>query len=324
VLFDSRLRRTRSRRRLLVWLILLTVVTGTVLAIDALRSERRRLREYFANALRVAETQADVAGDLNRLLVGIGTTQRASLRAVFVEGRSKLAEAGELLTGLAVPAPAGVANGYLRVAHESWTRGLDGIETSLLELADQGATPVTSVALEAALLELKVGDHAYAAFRSAAPAANPDRVEFASISFLPDGIELDRLTASAVAATGLKLVHDPALAPLRIEPRPVQEPDGTAVIPNAEEVLVQVTISNQGNESEDGLTVRLDIQAGVELSSQERRVDSLAPGISQVLDFKLAVRPGTDYRLVALLVSPSGDGRLDNNSQTATFAVRST
>ncbi|MGI9648065.1 MAG: hypothetical protein ACR2OI_06065 [Acidimicrobiia bacterium] len=318
------------RRRRGVWLLaILSVVVVVVVLVTSLRSERRVLAGYIDAAQSSAAASAGAAEEFAALTDMLLLVERQEFITTMAGIRGAAGAASALLDGTEVPGDALDAHARLTLAHTSWVRGLELVEGSTLAAADDPADPVPAELLERAAVELAVGDRAYETavehLLSLEEESDVD-VEVPSypmVVFTPAGGAAGLIT-SARTSTGLAQRRDLAISAVGFEPRRLGETeDGAGVIPFTDRLIVNVTVTNQGNEPAVSVPVQVVLSSDRTGTSDAETVtiDRFEPAESTSVEFVFLVVPSVNYELVINAGPVEGEVDIDNNLLVAPFIV---
>ena len=302
--------RRRRRRRFIVLAVLLVVILAVVFAVTRVQSDRRIRREYLNRALEVAASEQNVAGRLGDLVNGLESMNRPAMVGILDELRE---ETGALVDDLAA---AGIVPGelrsgqlYLGIAVARWQEGLAATRTALITLSETPADEAGLVMLSQGLIDLRVGDSAYAGFLgviqgdSSIDLAQP----FPDFHFVPVSAEqqyqAEDLARRVSLIPGLAAVENLAVVDVRLDPGPVGEEMGIPVVPVSDRLNADVTIANHGTVDFAGGVVLLELvsQDGTKYEDQ-KVISTLEPGgLTSVQYTDLPVQPGKLYEIIATI-----------------------
>jgi len=318
--------RRRRRRRVLVALVVLIVIAAVAYAVTRLQSERQQRREYLDRALEFAETEADLAAQLADLVVRLEQVGRPVMVSTLDDLQQGTAElARDLETLEAPPGDVGSEERYLVIAAARWRDGISQARLGLIGLSEAAMDEESRDLLQMGLIDLRVGDTAFAAFLEGLDAEELATlgVEFPAVAFVPAGGEVlfdaGRLAERLILSPGLTVLEDLAVADLRLDPEPVGEQVGLPVIPVSESLDADVTVANRGTVRAVAITVTLNLvsyPATIETFDQE--ISVLEPGAAVTLTFTgLPAEPGQLYEIVVSI--GAGDDDPSNDSISFTF-----
>ncbi len=318
-------RRSRRRRWLLALFVVVVVVVVIVLTLQY-RTEARGIADYVAVAEDAVELQAQAAANLEAAFLDLSSIDRPELLRRLDEMHTATAEAAAAIDGVAVPSSAAEAHGYLMVATRAWEQALVALDEAVVAIVDApDGSP--DEALEEAVVLLRAGDIAYAEFQARADDFDSEIAsgDFGPIAFAPtDGpVRFEAATLAARLTTAYRLgsEHDISVTAVT-EPQPTGERNNVPIVPASEDFLVQAVVANEGNETEELVSVTLDLIA-TDRDQQPVRVTqtvaSLEPGEAKTCIFDgLFLEGGALYELV-VRASAADDDAPDDNAWRMVF-----
>jgi hypothetical protein len=318
-------RRSRRRRWLVAVLVAAGVVVLLVIAMQY-RTEARGVSDYIAVTEGAVELQAQAASDLESALLDLSSIDRPELLRRLDVMHTSVAEAMQSIEGISVPATAAEAHGYLMVATRSWEQALAGLLDAVVAVVDDGGTEADD-ALQNALILLRVGDTAYAEFLTRvgdfdSAIASGD---YAPVAFAPsDGpVRFEPTTLANRLTTTYRLGSQHNISVTAVtDPAPIGERNNVPIVPDSETFVVQAVVANEGNETEELISVVLDLIAtdtADEPVTITQTVASLAPGEAKTCIFDgLVLQGGALYELV-INASTAGDDTPDDNAWHMVF-----
>lgn len=311
-------RRPRRRRWLLIALVAAVVIAGVAFTISR-RTEARVIADYVTVAEGAVKLQAQAAADLEGTLESLNGIERPELLRRLDAMSQATTEAEAQLAGVVVPNSAAEAHGYLSVASRSWAQGFDILDDAVVAVIDE-SDPDGAGNLEDALVLLRVGDVAYAAFLERVGALDTELAEgeFGPVAFVPaDGpVRFDPVTVQTRLASIYRLGTKRNLSVTAVtEPRPVGERNNVPIVPDSETFVVQAVVANEGNDVEEQVSVTLNL-ISVDESSEPvtvtQTVASLEPGEAKTCIFDAIPLGGSGlYQLEVRAAAPDGDGSDD-------------
>lgn len=326
--------RRRRRRGALLALVLVSVIAVVLIAAGSLRSETRALVAYLEEARAVALEHNDQSVDFKEQVIsGLQNFDRDRLATLMTQMIETAGNTVMRIESAEVPTNAAGADAAMSLALVSWEAGLTGFEAALLEVVDDPESAVAIGNLADVLIELEVGDRAYARFveeadelRSQADVEIGDFPDTGYVSVALSSLTYaERLAGIAARSEGLALSRDLAIATVRLDPEGTGGvTDGAPILPNTDSLLVQIVVVNEGNRDEEDLTVSILLQdAGLTvLEERSENLSELEAGGSVTVEFAdLPVTAGE--KLVAIISVSLVDGELDtdNNRWEAPFFV---
>jgi Sec-independent protein translocase protein TatA len=318
----------------LLVLVLVSVVAVVIIAAGNLRSDTRALVAYLEEARTSAiEHSAESADFKEQVIAGMQTLDRDRLTTLMTQMAEAAAGVTNRLSEIEVPPAAAAPAAAFSLATASWEAGLSSFEDALLEVIDNPADAVAIGGLADVLVDLEVGDRAYARFVEQANTlrseADVEIGEFPDVGYLTVALSsltfAERLAGVASRSEGLTLSRDLAIAAVRLDPESTGgTTDGAPILPNTETLVIQVVVVNEGNRDETDVTVSLVMRNGDGITLEERSSDLpvLDAGGSVTVEFAgLAVTAGE--KLAATVSVGLVDGELDteNNLREVPFFV---
>ncbi len=326
--------RRRRRRGALLALVLVSVIAVVLIAASSLRSETRALVAYLEEARTVALEHHEHSIEFkDHVISGLQNFDRDRLTTLMTQMIETARNTVIQNESTEVPTSAAGADAAMSLALVSWEAGLSGFEAALLEVVDDPESAVAIGNLADILVELEVGDRAYARFVEEADElrsqADVEIGEFPDAGYLSVALSsltyAERLAGIAARSEGLALSRDLAIATVRLDPEGTGGvTDGAPILPNTDTLLVQIVVVNEGNRDEEDLTVSILLQdgGGNVLEERSENLSELEAGGSVTVEFAdLAVTAGE--KLVATISVTLVDGELDtdNNRWEAPFFV---
>ncbi|MCP4250557.1 MAG: hypothetical protein GY778_26230 [bacterium] len=316
------------RRRRGVWLLaVLSVAVVVFVLVTSFRSERRLLAGYIDTAQQSAAAAASSSEEFLDLAARLIEVDRTEFITTMARIRTTSAQAGALLDAADVPGDAVAAHARIELAHRSWLVGLELIEGAALSAAEDPADEIPADVLERAVLELAVGDRAYEAgveeLLGLEDGADVDIPTYPVVVFTPPAGS-EGLIVAARTSTGLTLRRDLAVTTVTLEPRVLGETDaGVGIVPFTDRLIVNVTVTNQGNQAAADIQVRVTLSSDrVGTSGSESlTVERLQPAESTSLEFVFEVLPVANYELIVNLEPTDGETDIENNLLILPFVV---
>ncbi|NNF87833.1 MAG: hypothetical protein HKM97_04845 [Acidimicrobiia bacterium] len=316
------------RRRRGVWLLaVLSLAILVVVLVTSLRSERRVLAGYIDTVQESAAAASSSAGEFVDLTDGLISVDRQEFITTMARIRTTASTAGSLLEDVDVPGEAMAAHARMQLAHGSWSLGLDLVEGAVLAAADDPAADTPAGLIEEAAVEFAVGDRAYEAaiveLLALEDAADVEIPTYPVVVFSPTGGAAGVLDA-ARTSTGLTLRRDLAVSTVTLDPRVLGETDGgVGIVPFTGQLIVNVTVTNQGNEpiSDVPVQVLLGSDRSGTSSSESITVERLEPAEATSLEFLFDVVPLVNYEIVVNVGPAPGEFDTENNLYRLPFVV---
>jgi hypothetical protein len=308
--------RRRRRRRILVGLVVLIVVVAVVYAVTRVQSDKQMRREYLDQALAFATSEADLAEQLADMVLRLEQIGRPAMVSTLDELQQGTAEVARGVEGWeAPPGDLGAGDGYLAIAAVRWRDGISRVRQGLIGLSETAMDVASLDLLQQGLMDLGVGDSAFAEFRGGLDEEELTSLgfDFPLVAFVPPGGEsfydAEKLAGRLILTPGLTVLEDLAVADLRLDPAPIGEQLSLPVVPVSDSLDADVTVANRG-------TVRaVAIKVILELVSQDATIDRyeeeiavLEPGALTTISFLgLVAEPGKLYEIVVTLDGEDDD-----------------
>lgn len=286
-------------------------VVGVAIALIALavryRTEERQASDYLALASDIAENQSGVSVSLTQMLSDLGGLERQDLLNQIDTLAVLATTDAQELAAQEVPASVAEAHGFLTVALGAWRDALASLdEAVLLTLDSPDDDPGGPVALHSVFELLRVGDRAYAGFLDARARIEGDVVAGSIAEFEFVAPEVLNLFDGEVIATRLRATrrlggrHDISVTAVTV-PEPLGSSNGRPVVPSSETFAVLAVVKNEGNLTEEGIVVTLNLEltsGDTETLSREQLVLVLDAGEATTVEFSdLVLVPGGLYDL---------------------------
>ncbi len=312
-------RRSRRRRWLLAGLIGAAMIVALIFTVQY-RTEARVVADYLAVTESAVKLQAMAAADLESTFAALSGVERPELLRRLQQMHEATAQAATAIDGVAVPSSAAEAHGYLTVATRSWERALGMLDEAVLAVVDDSEPP-GGEGLADALILLRVGDVAYAEFLARVGDFDNGIAEghFVAVAFVPEGgpVRFDPVTVQTRLASILHLGSQRNISITAVtDPEPFGELNNVPIVPDSENFVVQTVVANEGNETEELVSVRLNLVTadGSEPTvSVTQTIATLEPGEARTFIFDgLVLRGGALYELVIVAVTAEDDSPDDN------------
>jgi hypothetical protein len=316
------------RRRRSIWLLaILSVAVVVVVLVTSFRSERRLLAGYIDTAQESSAGAAAAAVEFLDLAGRLGEVDRQEFTTTMARIRSMAGAADVLLEGAEAPQDAVGAHARLQLALSSWLLGLELMEGATLAAADDPADAIAADLIDRAVVELAVGDRAYEAAVDELLALE-ERTDvtiptYPVVVFAP-GQGAAGLLETARTAPGLSQRRDLAVSAVGFEPRLLSETEaGVGILPFIDRLIVNVTVTNLGNEAAAAIPVQVLLSSDRTGTSASETVtiERLQPTEATSLEFVFEVLPGVNYELVVNAGPVTGESDIDNNLVVVPFIV---
>jgi hypothetical protein len=312
----SLVRRQRRRRTVVVVLVVFLVILGTAYAVTRAQSDRQLRREYLDLALEVAGGQEDAAFRFSDVIIRLDELARPAVTETLSEVEESVLDLSRRIES-AEPPPGRLGRAHVQfaVAAQQWKDGVIGARAGIETLSETPLDPDGLAVLEAGLIDLRVGDAAYAGFLAIVLEEEGEGAgrDFPVVAFIPEESEL-LFEATDIArriflTPDLGVIRNLAVADIKLDPAPIGDDEGIPVVPLSETLDAEVTVSNRGTVEETAIAVQLNVISGD--GSQvtfDQSIDGIAPGaLSSLLFEDLPVEPGGLYEIVATLLVDDDD-----------------
>jgi hypothetical protein len=315
-------------------LVLVSIVAVVLIAAGSLRSDTRALVAYLEEARSAALEHSDRSMDFkDHVISNLQALDRDRLTTLMTQMIETAAAATNRLDSTEVPPAAAGAAAALSLATTSWETAVTEFKGALLEVVDDPDNAVAIGNLADVLVDLEVGDRAYARFVEQADKLRGETDveigDFPDVGYLSVALSsltyAERLASVASRSEGLTLSRDLAIATVRLDPEETGGvTDGAPIIPNTETLLIQVVVVNQGNRDEQDVMVSLLLQneEGTSLEDHTEDLGGLEAGGSVTIEFAdLAVTAGEKLVATISVTLVDGEADTDNNRREVPFFV---
>jgi hypothetical protein len=325
-------RRRRSRRRLLVPIIISAVLV-VAWWISSLSQDNLSSADFVQELQQIADGQATRAERFRQLYVDarVMAVRRESLSVTIDQAITEIdRDLGKIEAMTNLPVEAQRAHILIDLALSRWRRGLEGFKDAALRLPDPNEVSARHD-LQAAIVDLDIGDALYADFQvevvGLRETIGVQGAPFPDIVFIEPAMAF----SESVGQLTEQLRTNPAMASLQVleistvgfTPEFTGATAGTGVplLPNTDELTIEVVIRNVGTDVEEGLQLQLKLFTGaIERTSEVSPVSAINPagGSTAVQFVSIAVDDGVTYRLELSLLQSAG---VTIASYTQDFAV---
>jgi hypothetical protein len=295
--------------------------------VTSFRSDRRLLAAYIDTAQQSAQAAAASSEEYLDLAARLGEVSRQEFVTTMARIRLTSGEAGTLLAVAEVPGDAVDAHARLQLAHGSWLVGLELVEGAALAAAEDPRDEIPAELIERAIVELAVGDRAYEAgveeLLGLEQNTDVEIPTYPEVVFSSAG-GAEGLIAAARTSTGLTLLRDLAVTDYTLGPRALGETDaGVGVIPFTDRLIVNVTVTNQGNEAAAEIPVQVVLSSDRTGTARNDSVSiqRLQPAESTSVEFVFDVSPVVNYEMVVNVGLTTGETDIENNLLIVPFVV---
>jgi len=315
----SPVRRSRRRRWLAALLVAIALIAVLIVTIQY-RTEARGIADYLAVTEEAVDLQAQAAAGMETAFHDLSGIDRPDLLRRLADMHASTAEAAMAIDSVTVPSSAAEAHAYLVVATRSWEQALDGFGDAIVAVVD-GTDEAAGDALADALILLRVGDVAYAEFLARVGDFDSDIAEghFDSIAFVPTGgpVRFEPRTLENRLTNTYQLGAQRNISITAVtDPAPIGERNNVPIVPDSEQFVVQAVVANEGNETEEMISVTLDLiptDADLQPVTITQTVAALEPGEAKTCIFDgLVLHGGALYELVITASTPNDISPDDN------------
>ncbi|MGH9075933.1 MAG: hypothetical protein ACRDY0_00500 [Acidimicrobiales bacterium] len=317
------------------WLVVGIVATLVVLLVDA------SIKSRDPGPVRAGAGQAWV--DRALPIIGQSSAQGAVIARVFTSGLSMTAAAitaemdqvvagarGALAAARALhpPADLAIADGALVVCLQTRADGAATLAGALGQALSGPAGPVAAAqapAIQTAAAQFQVADQAYRLLVADMPRLGvklPASVWYSDPPAMAQPA-LSVFLQSLRAATNDVAFHDVAVEAVTTTPPAVGANGSVEVLPPATLVAVQTTVSDLGNQPENGLAVTASVSPGVPgYLTGVRQLVSLVPGRSMTLSLgSLRVPSGVPVTLTVTAGPAPGQADVSDTTKVLKFQM---
>ncbi len=325
----------RRRRRYGWWLIVIALAfIGLALLTGGLRTETRRLTEFFDESRTLAMESDLVADDFRQLIrTELQTVTRDDFDVLMDRLEGLMIANAAALAEVETPDTAFAAGELLSLAFDSWSVGLGDFRTSVIAVTDNpaGTAPVDNLA--AAIVQLRVGDLLYARFLDRANELKSGLDvaigEFPIVAFVttePALLNGDLLARTIRGSTDMGVRRDVSILQVVFDPVPTggEGAEGEIIFPATDRMQFSAVIGNQGNVDEKAVVITATFQSaeGAVLATEDASPIDLSPGENvSVLFGAQNVSPGDEYTLTFTLTVVEDDLNTDDNTWEAQLRV---
>lgn len=264
-------------------------------------------RTYLDQVFDIIRTEDDTAQAFSSMIENVEDFDRAALIKLLQQLEADTASLVDLLDDAEPPESLQEGHLFLRIATTTWRSALSDARTGLVALTDSPLDEEGLATLTRGLVDLRVGDSAYAGFLSSLAGVDTTLQggDPAVVQFVPPDLEglfdAQELARRLFLTEGLGPVQNIAIADLRLDPASVGEQEGLPVLAVTPSQSADVTVSNRGNIPAASIEVQLSlISNDGTLFEARQEIAVLDGGELTTLTFSdLPVEPGTIYEVIA-------------------------
>ncbi len=326
--YSQKIRRRRRRRSLILWgLAVVSIATAFLVARAA--GERELTRVYLDLAFDIANTEQKAALAFSSMIENVEDFDRGALINLLDQLEQDTADLVDQLDGADPPESLKDGHLFLMIATATWRSGLSDARLGLVALTDDVLDESGMATLARGLMDLRVGDSAFAGFLLALTGVNTELQggDPPVVSYVPaaqEGLfDAQELARRLFLTTDLGPVSNIAVADLRLNPASVGEQQGLPVLAVTPNQTAQVTIANRGNIPAVDLAVQLSVISNDGVLWEAIQAVPLleGDGLATFTFSNLPVNPGTTYEIIA--TSLFEDDENEDNSFSMLFLVNS-
>jgi len=263
-------------------------------------------RGYLDLAFDVASTERETALAFSSMIEGIEDFNRAAMINLLEQLEEDTANLVDQLDDADPPEALIEGHLFLRIATTTWRSALSDARTGLIALTDKVLDEDGMAILTRGLVDLRVGDSAYAGFLSSLTDVDTElQGDPPVVAFVPSAQEglfdATDLARRLFLTTELGPVQSIAVADVRLEPASVGRQGGLPVLAITPNQTAEVTISNRGNIPALDIGVQLSLVGNDgTLWEAVQEIAVLDGGELRTLVFSdLPVDPGSTYEIIA-------------------------
>jgi len=322
------MRRQRRSRAFILWGVAGAAI-AIVFGVTRAAGETELTRAYLDLAFDVAKTEQEAALAFSSMIENVEDFDRAAMIKLLEQLEEDTQGLVDQLDDADPPAPLQEGHLFLRIATTTWRSALSDARSGLVALADSPLDEDGLETLTRGLVDLRVGDSAYAGFLSSLTDVDTELQgsDPPVVSFVPSAQEglfdAQELARRLFLTENLGPVQNLAVADLRFEPASVGEQEGLPVLAITPNQTAEVTISNRGNIPTAAIGVQLSLISNAgDLWEARQEIPLLEGGELTTLIFSdLPVKPGTIYEII--VTSQFEDDEDEDNTLSMLFLVNS-
>lgn len=303
---------------------IVAIVVAIAFGVTRAAGEAELTRAYLDLAFDVITTEDQVAEDFTAMIVDIEDFNRATMIELLQDLESDTAAQVDALDTADPPESLVQAHLFLRIATTTWRSALSDARNGLVALADDPLDADGLEQLQRGLIDLRVGDTAYAGFLS--ELADVDTTlqggRPPAVVFVPSANEHlfvpQELARRLFLAPSLGPVQNVAIADLRLDPASVGQQEGLPVLALVGEQRAEVTVSNRGNISAAAIPVQLSLISNEGTLWEARQTIDLLEGgsLTTIVFSEIPIEAGVTYEIVATSLFD------DDQDEDDTFSMR--
>jgi len=215
-------------------------------------------------------------------------------------------------------------------ALNQWQVGVAAFRSGVLRVADNPTDAVSGLELTRSLVVLAAGDIIYKEFVIAVGQADIPRPvgDFPEVNFVPVSFDPSLLASLIVNAARqeeslLRIRVNTMISRISTDPEWALDIDENPFVPAANEIVVKVVVTNDGNTDSLGGDLRLRVNgSGTSVYDRTVQVPMLPAQEQRTIVFEgIPVKPGFSYQLVAEVTPQVGETTVDDNTKEVKFSV---
>ncbi len=317
-----------------IFLFLCLIGRGTFSRIGCQPDRSTDLRNYANDAKKVVESSNKTGKSFNQIRSSIKDMSRKDLEkqltSLMAESKKTLDEAQEIT----VPDEMKNAQTYLIVALDLRASALQSFKPAMFNALSDQDLEVSGKQVSASLKDVSLSDRAYVLFQTKVAKILQDTkitdIQLPASVYLPQGNEYElaavlEFLRSIKEAGNLSQLHGVAISEMTIEPGAKSENDGVSVLPASDTISVNLTIENQGNQTEINIPVEVTLKSETQPNAQKKSksIASIAPGQKKSIKITdLKPTSGDIINMLTVRVGPvPGEKLIDNNVVEYKFTV---
>jgi CARDB len=313
-------------------LVLILLVIGIRGCLNARKEQA--FKDYVTDTTDLVNRSNQQSKDLFGLLREPGNQGAVDLQNAVNAQRVESEQIADQAKKLDHPDELNTAQRYLVDTLEFRRDGISAIADQLpTALGDQGQEEATS-AIAAQMRNFDTSDVIYSQrFYPQTQAALKDEdllgeVEVPKSQFLPDidwlrpntvNDRISRVSGGGGNRPATPGLHGTGLGTVTVKPGGVQLQQGAATeVKVSEGLAFEVQVSNQGENDEQDVTVKVSVRGGARPITVERRLDAIAQGETKTVTVPLADTPptGRPATVSVVIEAVPGEQKTDNNKGT--------
>lgn len=319
----------------LLWPILVIAAVVVAVSVTAAGEETRAELEYLDEMRAQTSTLARSGASINEIMPRLREIGRDEFTTVFESASADLDVAVAFVADRPPVETLIPVWSLYRQTVTAWSDGVDGLETAILNAADNPDDATAADSVGDALADLRAGDNLYLDLQAEFELEEiPEPVTpLGAVTMLPSSESgllslADSYVASSRASTN-QLGLRPGLRVSQVVSNPSFQinVDAQAVIPATETVVFSTVVTNTGNVASDPETVSATLLGGADAVAEappfaQVEVPPLEPGGQTTIEFpEVEVLADTLYEIRVFLELSNPDADLTDNEVRIQFTV---